>query len=179
MKRNSLWKFLLVVPVIIVVCTSAILIYDRGRPLPVPEKKQLYDGVTYYRKVYLTPRVNMVHVIVIDLRVKGTQFIVTPPDNPAGAPLNARTTSQFLAERGLQIAINGDGFYPWWSRSPLDYYPHVGDPVTSLGFTASRGKIYVRGDEVDITPEPTLYISKRNSLSMVVRPGNVFNVNNG
>jgi hypothetical protein len=179
MKRNSLWKFLLVVPVIIVVCTSAILIYDRGRPLPVPKEEQLYDGVTYYRKVYLTPRVNMIHVIVIDLHVKGTQFIVTPPDNADGAPLNARTTSQFLVERGLQIAINGDGFYPWWSRSPLDYYPHVGNPVTPLGYTASRGKVYVRGDEVDITQEPTLYISKRNSLSMVVRPGNVFNAISG
>jgi len=125
------------------------------------------------------PRVNMVHVIVIDLRKRGTQFIVTPPDNSEGGPLNARTTSQFLDERDLQIAINGDGFYPWWSRSPLDYYPHAGDPVTPLGFSASRGKIYVRGDEVDITQEPTLYINKRNSLSMRIRPGNIFNAISG
>jgi len=179
MKRNKLGKFLLAVFVIIVVCISVVLIYDRGRPLPIPKEEQLYDGVTYYRKVYLTPRVNMIHVIVIDLRVKGIQFIVTPPDNADGAPLNARTTSQFLGERGLQIAINGDGFYPWWSRSPLDYYPHAGDPVTPLGFTASRGKVYVRGDEVDITQEPTLYINKRNSPSMGNRPGNVFNAISG
>jgi hypothetical protein len=179
MKRNNIGKFLLAVFVIIAIFISAILIYDRGRPLPIPKAEQLYDGVTYYRKVYLTPRVNMVHVIVIDLRVGGTQFIVTPPDNSAGVPLNARTTSQFLGERGLQIAINGDGFYPWWSRSPLDYYPHTGDPVTPLGFTASRGVAYVRGDEVDITQEPTLYLSKRNSPSMGNRPGNVFNAISG
>ena len=53
----------------------------------------------------------MIHVVVIDLRSSKSQFIVTPPDNSGGAPLNARTTSQFLQERELQIAINGDGFY--------------------------------------------------------------------
>ncbi|MCJ7431899.1 MAG: phosphodiester glycosidase family protein [Anaerolineales bacterium] len=179
MERNKSGKFLLAVFVIVVIFISVILIYDRGRPLPIPKKEQLYEGVTYDRKIYLTPRVNMVHVIVIDLRVGKVQFIVTPPDNSKGAPLNARTTSQFLAERGLQIAINGDGFYPWWSRSPLDYYPHVGDPVTPLGFTASRGVVYARGDEVDITQEPTLYINKRNSLSMGIRPGKVFNAISG
>jgi len=179
MKRNKLGRFLLALFVVIAILISVILIYDRGRPLPVPKKEQLYNGVTYYRKIYLTPRVNIVHVIVIDLRVKGIQFIVTPPDNLEGAPLNARTTSQFLAKRGVQIAINGDGFYPWWSRNPLDYYPHVGDPITPLGFTASRGKVYARGNEVDITQEPTLYINKRNSLSMVVRPGKIFNAISG
>jgi hypothetical protein len=179
MKRNNFGKFLLAVFVIVAIFISSILIYDRGRPLPIPKKVQLYDGVTYYRKTYLTPRIIMVHVIITDLRVGKIQFIVTPPDNSEGAPLNARTTSQFLQERGLQIAINGDGFYPWWSRSPLDYYPHAGDPVTPLGFTASRGVVYVRGDEVDITQEPTLYLSRRGSPSIGIRPGNVFNAISG
>jgi hypothetical protein len=41
----------------------------------------------------------------------------------------------------LQIAINGDGFTPWWSCGPLDYYPHEGDLVTPNG-VVSEGKLY-------------------------------------
>ena len=91
------------------------------------------------------PRLVIAHVLVIDTKAKGFRLLVTPPDNSDGHPLNARTTSQFLEEFDLQIAINGDGFYPWWSRGPLDYYPQSGDPVTPNGFAASNGKVYAEG----------------------------------
>ncbi|HEX6271354.1 MAG TPA: hypothetical protein VFZ43_14040, partial [Anaerolineales bacterium] len=58
-----------------------------------------------------------------------------------------RTTSHFLDEFGLQIAINGGGFSPWWSRGPADYYPHIGDPITPAGFTASNGDVYWTGED--------------------------------
>jgi hypothetical protein len=78
----------------------------------------------------------------------------------------------------VQIAINGDAFEPWWSNSPADYYPHVGDPVTPFGFTASSGDVYSQG-----LPRPgeapTLYISRRNGLSFNRRPGNVFHAISG
>jgi len=151
--------------------TLGYAIYDRGRPAPVPAKRTLYDGaVTYYRRVYYLPRLVIAHVLVIDTKSNGFRMLITPPDNQDGPPLNARTTSQFLEEFGLQIAINGDGFYPWWSRGPLDYYPEVGDPVTPNGFAASNGKVYAEGEPT----EPVLYISRRGGLSFR-KPGKVVN----
>jgi len=75
----------------------------------------------------------------------------------------------------VQLAVNGDGFFPWWSRSPADYYPHVGELITPLGFTASNGTIYGNGENAgDVGIEPTLYISRRNNLSFNNRPDKVY-----
>jgi hypothetical protein len=90
------------------------------------------------------------HVLMLDTKVQKFKFLVTPRDNKDGDPLNARTTSQFLDELDVQIAINGDGFTPWWSRSPVDYYPHIGDPVVPNGLSASRGDVYSFDDESDV-----------------------------
>jgi exopolysaccharide biosynthesis protein len=131
----------------------------------------MFDGaVTYYRRVYYLPRLVVAHVLVVDTNARGFRMLVTPPDNRDGPPLNARTTSQFLEEFGAQIAINGDGFYPWWSRGPLDYYPRPGDPVTPSGYAASNGDIYSQGEST----EPVLFISRRGDLSFR-KPGNVVN----
>jgi len=118
--------------------------------------------VEYARKVKLQPRPMVIHVVTIDMRTPGLRFLVTPPDDRGSdLPLRARTTSEFLEEFDVQIAINGDGFSPWWSRGPADFYPHTGDPVRPRGDTASRGKVYWSTSD----PFPTLYINSRNRLS--------------
>jgi hypothetical protein len=160
-------------------CIGAFAFYDRGRPIPIPLEQQLYEGVTYRRLVRFAPRARIAHVIVVDTKNSGARFLITPPDNESDLPLNARTTSQFLEEFGVQIAINGDGFTPWWSRSPADYYPHVGDPVIPLGLTASQGKLYTEGVPKEIGTEPTLFISRRGALSFNRRPGNVYQAISG
>lgn len=157
------------------ICAAGFAVYNHGRPLQIPVKERLFSGVDYARQVQFAPRPMIIHVITIDTRKEGIRFLVTPPDEKGSEyPLRARTTSQFLQETGVQIAINGDGFSPWWSRSPADYYPHSGDPVRPRGDTASRGKMYWISD----TPVPTLYISSRNQLSFV-EPGRVFNAISG
>ncbi|GAB4538021.1 MAG: hypothetical protein Fur002_00780 [Anaerolineales bacterium] len=135
----------------------------QGRPAPVPTEFEIVKGVTYQRMVHYAPRAMIAHIIIIDRKTKGLQFFVTPPDDVEGGALKARTTSQFLQEFGVSVAINGDGFTPWWSRGLLDYYPHVGDPVTPNGLAASRGKIYSRLQD-DAQPKPILYVSRRNEL---------------
>ncbi len=148
--------------ILLVLFLGAALLYYRGRPLPVPMKETLFQGVEYQRIVRFSPRPMMIHVLKINVNTKKLQFMVTPPDRVKNAtPLDARTTSQFLAEYDLDIAVNGDGFSPWWSRSPTDYYPHVGDPVAPRGDAASRGVVYWRSQE----QVPTLHISNRNRLS--------------
>lgn len=168
--------------VIILTVTVPAIIYLlnlNGRPAPVSLKREVFKGVTYHRIVRYLPHSMVAHVLIIDTKnIKGLRFIVTPPDEIEGGAIKARTTSQFLQEFGVQIAINGDGFFPWWSRGPLDYYPHIGDPVTPNGFSASVGDMYADGLQ-DIGSEPTLYISRRNDLTFNDPPNKIFNALSG
>jgi hypothetical protein len=168
------WKWIVIVLSIVFIlalCVGGYSLYDRGRPAPIPVKEELYDGVVYQRVVRVFPRPMIAHIITIDTKKSGASFLVTPPESEGESTLNARTTSQFLEEFDVQIAVNGDGFSPWWSNSVADYYPHVGDPVTPLGYSASNGKVYWLGkNEGDVGIEPTLYISRRNALSFNIRP---------
>lgn len=56
--------------------------------------------------------------------------------------LRAQTTSDFVKEFKLQLAINGSFFGPFRENGPLDYYPHNDDPVNILGQAISSGNIY-------------------------------------
>jgi hypothetical protein len=175
MKNKKLIKIFVGALLVIVLCIVGYRAYDRGRPAPVPMKQKLYEGVVYRRIVQIVPRPMIAHVIIIDRTKSKAKFLVTPADSLGNEyPLNARTTSQFLGDFDLQIAINGDGFVPWWSRSPVDYYPHVGDLVVPLGFTASKGKIYAYGQPETPGVEPTLYISRQHYPSFNIRPDNVW-----
>jgi len=179
MKTRKPAKIFFWLLIVIGLCVVAYVIYDRGRPAPVAMKQKIYDGVTYRRIVEYLPRPLIAHVLIIDTKTAGIDFLVTPPDSKGDMPLNARTTTQFLKEFGAQIAINGDGFTPWWSHSPADYYPHVGDPVAPLGLSASKGDAYSEGIPNEVGVEPTLFISRKNALSFNRRPDNVFQALSG
>lgn len=171
-RRKRVWLSLLIILLLVIVVP---LLYYRGRPLPLPIRETLFQGVEYQRMVRFSPRPMMIHVLKINVNTKKLQFMVTPPDRIKDVtPLDARTTSQFLEEFALDIAVNGDGFSPWWSRTPADYYPHIGDPVAPRGDTASRGQVYWRTPD----PLPTLFISSKNRLSFET-PANWYNAISG
>ena len=178
MKIKKVVRTIIGLVVVMSLCLGGYLLYDRGRPAPVPMKQTLYEGVIYRRVVRFLPRPMIAHVLTIDTKEKGIEFLVTPPDSEGETPLKARTTSQFLEEFDLQIAINGGGFSPWWSNSPADYYPHVGDPIAPAGLTASNGAVYWTGDEVEGVP-PALFISRRNGLSFNNQPNRVHSAISG
>jgi len=178
--KTRIWKRILFgILIAISLCSATYLLYDRGRPAPIPTKQKLFEGVTYRRVVRYLPQPMIAHVLMLDTKVQKFKFLVTPRDNKDGDPLNARTTSQFLDELDVQIAINGDGFTPWWSRSPVDYYPHIGDPVVPNGLSASRGDVYSFDDENDIGVEPTLFITRQSDLSFNNPPRNIFSAISG
>ena len=178
--KSSLVRVVLGIFILLALLVGGYSLYNRGRPAPVPMKEKLYDGITYRRIVHVIPRPVVIHVLTVDTKAADVGFLVTPPDADSDQPLKARTTSQFLDEFNVQIAVNGDGFSPWWSNSLADYYPHVGDPITPLGFSASNGNVYWKGENLeDVGIEPTLYVSRRNVLSFNNRPGNVYNAISG
>jgi hypothetical protein len=178
MRSNKIFSILLVVSLGFAALVGSYFLFSSGRPAPVPIKEEIMDGVTYRRIVHYLPHSMIAHILVIDKKSTKLKFIVTPPDEVDGGAVKARTTSQFLDEFDVQIAINGDGFFPWWSRSPVDYYPHVGDPVTPNGFAASYGDRYADGLQT-VSPEPTLYMSRRNELTFNNPPNNFFHALSG
>ena len=175
MKKMGIFRWLGLVPVFVLLLIGVYILFTFGRPAPVPADRELFAGVTYQRIVHYFPHALIAHVIVIDRKAGEIKFLVTPPEDGI---LKARTTSEFLTDFGVQIAINGDGFYPWWSRSPVDYYPHSGDTVTPNGFAASGGTVYADGLQ-DPRAEPTMYISRRNEFSFNQQPGKVHHALSG
>lgn len=170
------WMLALVLAAICCLCFTPIAFPFVTRPLRQEQREEIYPGIIYYRKIHNAPRLMVAHIVRIDLSVADVSFLVTPPDRPkADLPLEARTTSQFLRGSGVQIAINGDGFTPWHSNGPLDFYPHPGDPIIPNGFTASRGKAYAPGNG----HEPTLYISEKNEASFDKPIGKLYNAISG
>ena len=178
MKISKPVKIIAGILIVLGIGLIAYFLYHPDRPAPIPTKEKLFNGVIYRRVVRYVPRPMVAHVLVIDTKMKGIKFLVTPPDSAGEQPLKARTTSQFLDDFDVQVAINGDGFTPWWSHSPVDYYPHEGDPVTPLGLAAWKGDVYSTGIETEVGVEPTLYISRRNGLSFSA-PGKVFTAISG
>src|SRR5688572_12598642 len=170
MKRIFLW----LIPISVLLLVGIYFLFTLGRPTPIATKYEIYEGVTYRRIVRYLPHAMIAHVIIIDRKTADPKFFVTPPDrNLENGILAARTTSEFLKDFDLQIAINGDGFFPWWSNGPIDYYPHIGDPVTPNGFAASNDDIYADGLQ-DPRAEPILYVSRRNEITFNRPPNKIF-----
>ena len=105
-------------------------------------------------------------------------FLVTPSGKLENFDFEARTTSQFLEEFDLQLAINADFFDPWKDYSPLVYYPHVGDGTNVRGISASQGDITTLG-YVPSQDYVTLYISKDNHASFTAPQGEIYNAVSG
>jgi hypothetical protein len=125
--------------------------------------QKVFSGTTYYRTERTTTPKMVAHALVVDLKTKGASFLVTPPLRETLPPLCTRTTSQFLADTDMQIAINGDAFYYLDPEEykPEDYCPLGGDPVRLFGFAASRGKVYSE----KAPGRPVLYLNKKNGFS--------------
>jgi hypothetical protein len=104
----------------------------------------------------------VIHVVTIDLDAPGIGFLVTPGEPTGGRMLPARTTSEFLGEFGVQVAINGSFFLPWHSYGPFAYYPHGGDSVDVRGLAISQGEQY--SDRY--SGFATLFLSRDNRASI-------------
>jgi hypothetical protein len=114
------------VAVVLAACGLWYLWRTQSPPVPPPLRSTLFRGVTYIRDVRRQPRAQVIHVVTIDLRTPGLAFLVTPGQPNQRLPLRARTTSQFLREFNLQVAVNGDYFSPWHSKGPLELLPACG-----------------------------------------------------
>ena len=135
-----------------------------------------YQGVEYKKVITDDPRPLVYHVIKIKMQTSGIKFLVTPPDSPgASKPLEARTTEEFAEEFGVQLAINGDAFYPWYDLSLIGYKPHSGDNVNVYGYAASDGVVYSE----DSNNQPTLFFHRSGVARFEIPPTNVYHAISG
>lgn len=111
--------------------------------------KPLFQGITYSRQIKQQPRPQTVHIVEIDLTAPGLKPLATPSQSGAVAyegktvPTEtlAQRTSDFVETQGVQLAINGNFFYPFREVTPWNFYPHLGDGVNTIGIAMSDGKL--------------------------------------
>lgn len=180
-RLRRIWRSTLVAALIfaavIVFAVGGFFFWRDHRPQPESARVELFDDITYLRDVRQQPRPLIIHVVQIDLDTPGLSFLVTPSDPVDGHEVRAQTTSHFLATHDLQIAVNGDFFWPWWYYTIFDYYPHDNDPTDVNGFAASRGDVY--SEEKADDPRPTLYLSQDNRAGIDQPIGAVYNAISG
>jgi hypothetical protein len=142
-----------------------------GDVQPRTLKQKIFTGITYFRKIYDTPRSISAHIVTIDLRAAQYNFLITPSEAPNGM-ICTQTVSAFLEEQAMDIAINGDGF-SYIEPPPANQACSKGEPVFPNGMAASRGNIYSqRGG-------PTLYINRNNDISFKKPIGTIYNALSG
>lgn len=118
------------------------------RPARTAEKRSLFQGIQYERYARQSPRPLLFHIVIIDLTAPGLRFLVTPQSiDPQGKETLADTVPGFLEKQGVQVAINGNFFYPQYVHTPFNYAPHVGEGVNSVGISMSDGNMYSPPEE--------------------------------
>jgi hypothetical protein len=166
------------------IIVSGAMFWYTHRPLPANEQRTLFEGVEYIREVRTSPVPQIIHVVQIDLDAAGIEFFITPRTSVGGYDQAARTTSQFLSEFDLQIAINGDFFDPWFEYGPFNYYPRIGDGVNTRGISISRGETQSAGyspdaQTVSITQEHRVLMGAPNGDVYTAISGHIYLVQNG
>lgn len=131
-----------------------LLAYGRSsmqRPPRMNLDRPLFEGISYQRTIRENPYPIVIHTVAVDLGAPGLEVLVTPgnptPDNlninsEINTEINARTTTEFLREFDLQLAVNASFFYPFSEDTPWEYYPHSGDRTNAVGLAISDGQTY-------------------------------------
>ncbi|MCP4708356.1 MAG: phosphodiester glycosidase family protein, partial [Planctomycetes bacterium] len=130
-----------------------------SRPPRTNQQRELFQGVTYYRKAVQKPRPLMIHIVEIDLTAPGIKFLVTPGDSINAKELPLCKTSKFLTEFAVQLAINGAFYSPYQTRKSWFPGPNSGDSVNVIGLAISNGNKY----SDDAPHWPVLCIDERQA----------------
>ena len=143
--RILTWRSLFTIAIVffLVSILTIFTILSLIRPPRINTNLLLFPGVLYERLVFSQPRPIMIHVVTIDLSTAGMKVLVTPRISTSpDMKIPARTTSEFVNEFDLQLAINANFFSPFYEKTPWDFYPKSGDLVNVVGLAISNGDDY-------------------------------------
>jgi len=118
------------------------------RPPRTEIKQQLSSGIDYQRKIYSQPRPYIAHIVTIDLTNPQLEPFASPIISTSGEDeYSALTTSSFVRQFDLKLAVNGSFFYPFEEDTPWSFYPHQGDSAIALGENIIRGRRYGKAEQ--------------------------------
>ena len=140
-----LYRRILVIVSIGIISTPflAIGILRLLRPQTINLEEELFPGIYYERQIKEQPRPIISHTVTVDLTKPNLKFFVTPgKSNPHQREFRAETTTEFLQNYSLQLAINGSLFSNFQPRFPWNHYPRSGDGVDVEGLVISEGQVY-------------------------------------
>lgn len=143
--RILTWRSLLTISIImfLVLLLTVITILSVIRPPRTNTNLLLFPGILYQRVALSQPRPIMIHIVTIDLTTSGIKTLVTPRISTSpDMKIRARTTSEFVNEFDLQLAINANFFSPFYEKTPWNFYPKSGDLVNVVGRAISNGDDY-------------------------------------
>jgi hypothetical protein len=122
------------------------------RPYGDQSPQTIAPGLRYWAKQISTPRPMMMHVLEIDLRTPGLQFVVNGGTPQDGNEFVAEKTTTFVNREKLDAAINATYFRPFDGGHLLDkpYVPVIGQGVVVDGVAISRGHL----DSGYASPDP-------------------------
>lgn len=121
----------------------------RRPSLAAVTSQPLFRGITYSRQIAQTPRPQVIHIVDVDLATPGLKPLATPgyegatPNKGGGTPeeMLAQRTSEFVADKEVQLAINANFFYPFHEVTPWNYGPRSGQRVNVVGIGMSDGEL--------------------------------------
>ena len=143
--RVTIRLFLGLVLLLLLLLAYSLCIQLMRRPASTAVERELSEGVVYHRMVLDEETRAVVHVVRVALETPGLTMVVTPGKKEGEHNMLAQTTSDFVKDQGLLVAINGGFFDPFHDRLPWDYYPRRGDPVNVHGQAISDGVVYAHG----------------------------------
>jgi exopolysaccharide biosynthesis protein len=107
-----------------------------------------------------TPTTSRAYIVRIDLRAPGIGFIATPHNGPLDTI--SETTSQFVTEQQVRIAINTNFFAPCCNPFP--------EPKTVIGLLVSQGQIVSPPSFDPLQSEAVLAITRHNDAMIAEAP---------
>lgn len=99
--------------------------------------KFIFEGIEYRSSKVNKSKCELIHQIRINLQSSTATFFITPPYDIQNNYILSETTSNFLKNYNLQIAINGQAFGP-----PKQLQPNL--PKKVCGFAIAEGLQYGR-----------------------------------
>jgi hypothetical protein len=147
-------------------------LWIRYRPHPAALERTLHPGIVYRRFARSEPRPVVVHMATIALDTPGLQLVPTPA--APGGCLPARTTSAFLAEARVQLAVNTQFFYPCPGMpAPEELEP--GQLLRPVGVYAVAGEQVVER----VWHDSTVYIGPDGAVTLYEPPARLHHAISG
>lgn len=120
------------------IACAAYALWYRFRSQPSPESRPLFKGVRYERRVRSGPKPRIDHIIEVRLDTPGVEVVVSDALPVKGFETEVSRTTEYLAQAGVQVAVNGAFYYPF-KTGTFSHSPAAGQGAKVIGSWTHKG----------------------------------------